>query len=197
MPGFDPSRPPQSSTSLVVRTDRPAINRWHSRLVVIHGVLAVVVLVLMMLIAAVLHDAVGGGAMAAMSQTPFAVMLVGQIAQIGYHCYLWGQRTAIEYPLVVSAEGLTFTTAQGIVALPWAAVESVSVQARAFGRIMIVRPQPGVQVDSPGVQICYRPSTWSKVVSRGLMLGERGLCEDLDQVVNAIVSASAGRVTVR
>lgn len=73
----------------------------------------------------------------------------------------------------------------------------MSIRSRWFGRILAIRPQPGVRMDSPGVEICYPERTWAGVVRRGMLVGSRGLCEDLDQIAAVITRASGGRVWLR
>lgn len=150
------------------------------------------IIAVVIVLAVLLGDHLSGLALA-----PFGIVLVGQVFQIGYHCYIWGARSAVQIPLVVSAQGLSFNTARGPVRLPWPAIESMSLRSRFFGRVLVIRPQPGVRVDSPGVEICYPARTWARAVRSGLMLGSRGIHETLDQVAAAITSASDGRLRLR
>ena len=195
-PGAAQDGPPDGRrVVLETHTDRPAVRSWHGRIIAIHGVGAAVLLALLPLI--VVLSSGSGGLVAALSLSPFLILLANQFFQIGYHCYLWGARMGLEVPMAVTTDGLTFSTAEGVLRLPWPAVESLAVRSTAFGRLLTFRLVHDLQPDSPGVQSAVSPRTWTRVVRRGLVLGERGLCEDLDQVVGAVVSVTAGRVTVR
>ena len=97
--------------------------------------------------------------------------------------------------MVVGPYGMTMETHRAGIAIPWEAVDHLRVRPRLGGRALWIRLRPD-RMET--IMVDGTPGTRTGVLRRGfLMLGSRGLHEDLDQVVAAIVDLSGGRVTLR
>ncbi len=177
-----------SPPALVVRTDRRAVDRLFRRVVAVQGT-ALVVLVGCLAVVVALTD------LAALA-VPFGLVLLLTVLQIAIQSYTWGARAAVDAPLVVSAEGLVFTTARGVVRLAWPVVASLS-ERRVLGRpILRVHVVADLTPDGPGVESDLSATQWSRLVRQGIPLGSVGITPGLDVVEQAVAHFSGGRLLV-
>lgn len=178
-----PATPP-----LVVRTDRPAIDRLFRRIVSVQ----VVALLAEMTIVALALTVTSVAWLA----VPLGILLLSTVLQIGAQCYAWGARVGVGVPLVVSAEGLVFDTAQGQVRLAWPCVDALS-ERRPLGRpVLTFHVVAGLAPDGPGVVSELSPKQWARLGRRGLPLGSVGVTPGLDVVEQAVAHFSGGRLAI-
>ena len=181
--------PAASGSQFVVHTDRPAIQRRHGGILVLHGAITVAIVLLMVWV-----SGLGLGLAPAL---PFLLLLVLEIFQLSYHAYVYGTRVAISEPLTLTHHGFTLNTAAGRMEVPWEAVATVRVRRRFRSNLLVIGLHPAVVPSSPGVQTDIDPSYWSRMMKiGGPMLGEKGIRESFDQIKQAVTHFSQGRVPI-
>jgi hypothetical protein len=178
---------PATIAPLVVETDREKINRTYGLVLTLHLVLTLAVVGLMVWAV----DTVGGG-----SAAPFAIVLVGELFQLCYWCYLWGIRVSAAHPLVLAGDGVSLQTRHGEVSLPWAAIQQVTRHRRLGARFLVLHLDDSVTATTPGVAGPSNESFWRTARRQGLRIGGTGIRPDLDTVAAAFPAQSAGRLHV-
>lgn len=180
---------PESPSELyVVRTDRAALHRIHGRILVLHGVLALVFVLLILLVGSL---QTGWYAM-----LPFLILLAGQIFQLSRHSFIYGGRLAISEPLTLNTWGFAMNTPHGRVEMPWEAVAGVAFRKVLVNRVHFLQLHPNAGPGSPGVQTDVPDRHWNRIRRNGLMLGPKGIHADLDEVAAAIGHFSGGRARI-
>ena len=183
----DMANRPTTLAPLVVETDRAKINSTYGFVLAVH--LGLTALVIALMIWAV--DVAGGA-----SGIPFAIVLAGELFQLCYWCYLWGVRISTPRPLVLATEGVTLQTRHGEVSLPWPAVAGVTRHRRLGAHFLALHLASDVSSATPGVNGPADPRFWQTAQRQGLRIGGLGIRPDLDTVVAAFPSLSAGRLHV-
>ncbi|SDT36777.1 hypothetical protein [Microlunatus soli] len=174
----------------VVHTDRAAIHRRHGGILAVHGVLGAAVVA-----AIIWFEAQDLGPL---STLPMLIILVGQIFQLSWHSFIYGSRVAISEPLTLNHRGFAMNTAAGRMEVPWEAVTGIAIRRRLRYRMLVLQLHPAAMPGSPGVETDITPSDWKRLQRYGgPMLGEKGIRENLADIIAAVDDFSQGRVPVR
>jgi hypothetical protein len=181
--------PENPSQLYVVHTDRAGLHRVHGVILAVHGVLA--------LILAALIIAIGNLGVGWYSVLPFLILLLGQAFQLSIHSFSYGARLSISQPLTLTAWGFAMNTAGGRLEVPWEAVTGVGIRNVRFNRVLMLQLHPNAGPGSTGVDTDLSEGYWKRIRRfGGVMLGRKGIHQDLNEIVQAVHHFSNGRVPV-
>lgn len=183
------SGPAAAANEFVVHTDRAAIHGRHGGILVLHGILALIVVVAIVVVSSL--------DIGALSILPLLIVLVGQIFQLSYHSFVYGSRVAISEPLTIDHRGFGMNTVAGRMEVPWEAVTGVRIRRRLWNRLLFLELHPAAGPRSPGVQTDISDRYWARMKRYGgPMLGEKGIRESYQEILQAIGYFSRGRVPI-
>lgn len=172
----------------VVHTDRAAIHRLLGRNLGLHGILALFWAVAM----------VWMSSLNVWGALPLLGPLAIQILQLSHHSFLYGSRIAISEPLTIGPRGFAMNTWVGRMEVPWEAVVGVRRRRWLWSRQLILELHPAAGPGSPGVLTDIPSRYWTRMKRYGgPILGENGVLEPYDQILQAIGYFSRGRVPLR
>lgn len=178
---------PGEPDEFVVHTDRAAIHRRGGGILALHGILTLVVVIVMVWLSSL--DLWGS--------LPLLILLVGQMFQLSYHSFFYGTRVAISQPLIIDHRGFAMGTWAGRMEVPWEAVRGVRIRSRLWNRVLVVELHPAAGPGSPGLLTDIPSRYWARMKrSGGPMLGEKGIRESYDQILQAVGHFSRGRVPI-
>lgn len=121
-----------------------------------------------------------------------------QISRLSHHSLVYGSRVAISQPLTIDHRGFAMNTWVGRMEVPWEAVVGVQIRRRLWNRVLVLELHPAAGPGSPGVLTDIAPRYWARMRRCGRpILGEKGIRESLEQILQAIGYFSEGQVTVR
>lgn len=175
------------SDEFVVHTDRAAIHRRHGGILALHAALGILVVVMIIWV-----SSLNSGPLAI---APELIVLIGQIFQLSYHSFIYGSRIAISEPLTINKWGFAMNTAAGRMEVPWEAVLGIQTRRWLWHRLLVLQLHPQTQPGSPGIETDISPGYWVRMRRYGgPSLGEKGIQESYDQILQAVAYFSQGRV---
>ncbi|MET0932276.1 MAG: hypothetical protein ABWX56_01070 [Mycetocola sp.] len=99
--------------------------------------------------------------------------------------------------VTVDASGLRSTIPQGLVSLPWHAIESVSMKKKGGHSILTFRISRGTGPDTDGVDSTLSPAAFALLAKRGFQVGSAGVDTPIQTIADATAAFTSGRLQVR
>ncbi|TPW74220.1 hypothetical protein [Schumannella soli] len=197
---------PASFPPLVVGTDITAVRRAFRPSLVIAGIGLPLTLFGAVAVAALTASTMSVGSTSGFG-SGFAIgMLAGSgllftslffIYTLVRFSSLLAVRVAVKRPLILDANGMSWTADWGELFLPWAAVAGVTVRDGGRRRIVSFLLDPAAHPDAPGVRSDVTPGQWRQIARNGLRLGSVGIDTPIETVLAATAAFSGGRLVAR
>ncbi|MDN4640003.1 hypothetical protein QCD70_07090 [Agreia sp. PsM10] len=181
---------------LVVGTDPEAVRKaFRLPLAFVAGFIVVIAFVAVLVTAMMASlSGFGSGVLAAL---PFLITLSYMVYLAVRTAQTAGERASAGTVLTIDAAGLNATIPQGVLVLPWQAIESVALQKRGRHRIAIFRTVHGVTPDSPGIQTTIKPGIFRLLAKKGFRIGSAGIDVPVQTVLDATAAFTGGRLVAR
>jgi hypothetical protein len=187
---------PTSFPPLVVGTDAPALKRAYRPVIVFSTAMTLIIPGIAVAIAALAASTSG---FAAGMLAGFGIVISGIVWSLiaSSLAYAAGARAVIGTVLTLDHRGMEWRMVQGVLILPWNAVDAVSVRSRAGKRILTYRLVAGIGPASPGIGGDLPEADFHRVAKRGAQLGSVGIDVPVDTILAATAAFTQGRLTPR
>lgn len=181
---------------LVVGTDQAAVRKVF-RLPLMFAAVFLVVTALLAAFFAALMASITDLGLGFLTALPFLVSTTSLTFVLLNTAMNAGARAAAGTVLTLDSSGLASTVPQGTIALPWAAIESVTLLKRGRHRVLVFRLAPGVTHESPGVNTTVSPAVFRYLSKKGFRIGSAGIDTPIQTIADATAAFTAGRLVAR
>ncbi len=124
------------------------------------------------------------------------VLVVFWLFHSGLYVFTWTRMRKISHPLGLHGDGLHARSQFGEIIAPWETLQSVAIERRWNGKLLRVRLVPPADPTRAGLVSRVDPRVLTTIDRRGMRYSLRALDIGVDELREAFVVQSGGRVRV-